>query len=263
MSTVTVVPTVEAGNWPPRVRLDVTDTGSPEVYAATVMRLDPDGRLAPVRTNDGNPLVLTTSGSNRVGLVYDYEMQYGAPVSYSTLESSTVMSSAVAVPEERPWLVHPGVPALSMPLSVAAFGSRTRRSQRGVHWPMSRKHPVVQTDGQRKAPEGVIELNTLTLEEMTQFEALTDDASSLLLNVPAGFGWGVATDYVSVGDIEEARLVEYAGEPRRIHSLPYQVVDRPVGGSQAERTLVDLMDFPTLAAIQASYATLADVLAGP
>jgi hypothetical protein len=89
MSAVTVVATVENSTNPqdpPRVRLNVTDTGTtPSLFAATVTRLDPDGQVVPVRTADGNPLTLLhKSGTTRVGLLYDYEMPYGAPVTYST-----------------------------------------------------------------------------------------------------------------------------------------------------------------------------------
>lgn len=266
MSAVAVVATVEPSTGPqdpPRVRLDITDTGTPEVFSTTVTRLDPDGRTVPVRTQDGGPVALTTSGSTRTALLYDYEPPFGTPVTYSTTATPSA-SVTVTVVESRVWLIHPGVPALSMPLSVAAFGSRTRPVQRGLHWPVGSKHPVVQTDGQRKAPEGVIELNTFTLQELAHFEALTNDASTLLLNVPADYGWGVDTDYVSLGDLEEARLIEYAGEPRRLHSLPFQVVGRPEGGTQAERTYADVLaDNATYADLRANYSTYFDVLAGP
>jgi hypothetical protein len=134
MSTVTVAPTVELSNVPPRVRLDVTDSGTPNLFATTVMRLDPDGALRPVRTQDGAPLTLGTSGSNRVGLVYDYEAPYGAPVSYSTLESPSTVSNPVTVDESRVWLVHPGVPALSLPITVAEIGERKRSRACSTRW---------------------------------------------------------------------------------------------------------------------------------
>ncbi|WP_372728978.1 hypothetical protein [Nocardioides sp.] len=263
MSSVTVVPTVEPSTTPPRVKLDVTDTGSPNLFAATVTRLDPDGVVRVVRTLDGEPLTLVTSGANRVGTMYDNEAPYGAPVTYSTLESPANLSTPVTVDEDRVWLIHPGAPALSMPISVAAFGARTRAARRGVYHPMGSKFPVVQTDGRRKAPESTIEINTVSLIELAQLEALTDDTSVLLLNVPADLGWGVPTSYISVGDIQETRLVDYAAEQRRVHVVPYLVVDQPVGGSQSGRTYVDLLTFSTYADLNAAYPTYADMLAGP
>ena len=263
MSTVTVVPTVELTNVPPRVRLDVTDTGTPNLFATTVNRLDPDGVLRPVRTTDGNPLTLSTSGSDRVGLLYDYEMPYGASVSYSTVESPGTVSAAVTVDESRAWLVHPGVPALSMPITIASIGARTRRAQRGIFYPMGRSTPVVQTDGQRKAAEYSLNIYTATDDDRGRIDALFEDAGVLLLNVPASKGWGITAEYVSVGDMSEARVANFLGYTDRTWELPLVVVDRPSGGSQSQRTLADLLVYPTLADLQAAYPTLADVLAGP
>ena len=263
MSTVTVTPTVEPSTGaigdPPRVRLDVVDADAPAVESVTVTRLDPDGRIVPVRTFDGNPLDLTGGP----GLIYDYEAPFGAPVRYSSQESPATVSAEVTVDEQRVWLIHPGVPALSMPVNVAEFGKRSRPVARGVHRPMSRRYPVVQTDGRRKAAEAVLELNTFTLSERAAFETLTDDAATLLLNVPAGFGWGVGAEYVDLGDLDEERLIIWAGQPRRLQTLPYLVVDRPVGGSQAERTLADLAEFASLADLALAYESLLDLAAGP
>lgn len=264
MSTVTVVPTVELSNVPPRVRLDVTDTGSPSIFSTTVMRLNPDGRTVPVRTNDGNPLTLSTSGSDRVGLIYDYEPPFGAAVSYLTLESAGTVSTQVTVPETRVWLIHPGVPELSMPITVARFGTRSRKTARGVHYPMGRATPVVQTDGARKAAEYALSVVTFTDDERRDLETLLEDSGALLLNVPASKGWGVSAEYVSVGDIQEERQVQFAGDPLRVWSLPCTVIDRPAGGSQAERTYVDVLgDNVTYASLMTKYPTYLALLAGP
>lgn len=262
MSTVTVTATLEADNTPPRVRLDVVDTGTPAITATTVTRQDPNGTAVPVRTTDGMPLTLTTSGSNRVGLLYDYEAPF-APVTYSTVESPTVVSASVTVPSDRVWLIHPGVPALSMPVTVVSIGARSRKVRQGVHYPMGRATPIVVTDGSRSASEYTLTVRTNTDAERTSLDALLGDSSALLLNVPAGKQWGVMSEYVSVGDSSEERLFQYGREPRRTWSLPCTVVDRPVGGTQAQRTLLDLLDYPTLDSLKAAYPTLNDVLAGP
>lgn len=263
MSTVTVTPTVEAGTWPPRVRLDVSDANLPAYVEVTVIRVNPDGTTTPVRTADGNPLPLVTSGSNRVGLMYDYEAPYGLGVTYTTAEDPATVSSQVVVDEARVWLIHPGVPELSQPITVAEFGPRVRRAERGVFWPMGRKYPIVVSDGQRKAPEFALSVFTATPGEMVALEALCDDVGALLLNVPVSKGFGVGAEYVSVGDLTEARLGRFAGEPGRFWDLSCQVIDRPTGGSAAERTFADLLSFATFGDLQAAYDTFQDVLSGP
>ena len=159
MSTIAVVATVEASNVPPRVRLNVTDTGTPALASTTITRLNPDGTTTPVRTLDGNPLTLTTG----TGLLYDYEMPYGAAVSYSSLETPAASSAQVTVNVSSVWLVHPGVPSLSRPITVSKFGDRTSKVQRGVFHPMGRATPVVVTDGVRGSAEYELTVVTFTL----------------------------------------------------------------------------------------------------
>lgn len=264
MSTVTVVPTVEASNSPPRVRLNITDTGTPNVTATTVTRLDPDGRTRPVRTADGNPLTLTTSGSNRVGLLYDYEVPFGAPVTYSTLESPTVLAAPVTVAVTRVWLIHPGVPELSTTITVAALGPRARKVQQGVFYPMGRGAPVVQTDGARKAAEYTLSVLTMTENERAKLDQILADAGPLLLNVPSSKGWGITYEYLAVGDVSENRQSPFAGEPLRVTEMACTVIERPVGGSQSERTYVDVLAInATYASLMPKYNTYLDLLAGP
>jgi hypothetical protein len=266
MSTVTVAPTVEASTGPqdpPRIRLGVTDTGTPALTAVTVTRNNPDGTTTPVRTFDGNPLTLTTSGTDRVGLVFDYEAPLGQPVTYSTVENPATVSAPVTLDDPQVWLIHPGVPSLSQPVRVWRIGERVRPVAQGVHRPLGARHPVVRSDGQRKAPAYVLTLATDTEQQRAAIDSLCDDAGVLLLNVPAGKGWGIGAEYVAVGDLTETRDVDYGARQRRFWSLPCTVVDRPVGGSQAERTLLDLLDFPTLDSLRTAYATLDALLAGP
>lgn len=265
MSTVSVVPTVEPGNVPPRIRLDVTDTGSPNLFATTVTRLDPDGALRVVRTTDGNPLTLTTSGSNRVGFVYDYEAPFGSAVSYSTGESPATVSTEVTLDQDAPWLIHVGVPSLSKPVEfrVGTVAEETLSVRRGVHWPMGSRFPVVQTDGVRKAPESTLIVSTDSPQDTAAIRALIADASVLLLNVPTTLGLEIATCYISIGDVRIARPSDIGTDPYRDIVMPYLVVDQPVGGSQSGRTYVDLLTFSTYADLNAAYPTYADMLAGP
>lgn len=265
MSTVTVVPTVEANNVPPRVKLDVTDTGSPNLFAATITRNDPSGLIQTVRTNDGNPLTLTTSGANRIGTVYDYEMPYGAPVSYSSIESPTVISADVTVPETDVWLIHPGVPSLSMPVELRAgsFDEEEYEVRQGIFYPMGRQYPVVQSDGARKSAQSSITVAIDNLVDLATLKALIADAGVLLINVPYTLGWGVDPMYAAVGAVRNRRIVDIGSDPHRAVEMPFIVVDRPVGGTQAARTYVDLLDYSTYASLQAAYGSYTALLAGP
>lgn len=261
--TITVTPTTEPDNYPPRVRLDVVNSGTPSYTETTVLRVDSTGRTSPVRTPTGDPLTLTVSGSDRVGLVYDYEVPSNAGVFYTTLEDSATVSGQVVIADTRVWLVHPGVPELSQVVTVAEFGPRTYGGERGLFRPMGRKSAIAHTTGQRGDAEYVLTLRTDTLVELAAIKTLCSDMADLFLNVPESLGWGVGAEYVSVGDLTENRLYDYAGEVRRYWDLPCTVVDRPAGGTQADRTYADLLTYATYASLQAAYSTYQDLLSGP
>ena len=265
MSTVTVTPTVEPSTGPsdpPRVRLDVTDTGTPAVTSTTVVRLGPDGRTVPVRTDDGGPLAL----SGAAGLLYDYEAPFGVAVTYSTQESPTVVSAAVTVNEPDVWLIHPGVPEISTPieLRIGSLDEEEWAAPQAVHWPIGRERPIVHTDGARKAPSSSLTVAVESADDLARLRNVLFDSSTLLLNIPAGLGLGVDTDYIAVGSVTNARPSSIGSDPLRAVRLPFQVVDRPVGGSQAERTWADVVvDNATWADVTARYSTWLDLLAGP
>lgn len=266
MSTVTVVPTVELSNVPPRVRLDVTDTGSsPAITSTTVTRLDANGRTVPVRTNDGQPLQLTTSGSTRVGLLYDYEVPYGAAASFSTLESPTVVSAQVTVSVSKVWLVHVAVPSLSMPIELRAdsLADETFTVNQGVFWPMGRANPVIVTDGIRKGPQSSLTVGIETAADVRAIRAVIQDGGTLFLNIPPSLGFLFDSCYIAVGDVKRTRISTIGADPYRDVVMPFNVVDRPAGGSQSQRTLIDLLSFSTLDAIRPAYTSLNAVLAGP
>lgn len=257
--SVTVTPTVEASNVPPRVRLDVA--ASAGETSTTVLRLDANGTTVPVRTTDGNPLPL----SSGVGLLYDYEVPFQTAVEYSTVETPGTISASVTVPEGRIWLENPGVPSLSMPIGMMlpSLMSETYAVKQGVFYPMGRSSPIVVTDGARSSAQSTLVVLVETLNDIKAIRTLVADAGVLLLNIPASLNLGLDTCYIAVAEVQINRLTDVNANPTRTVTMPFVVVDRPAGGSQAQRTLADLLDFPTLAALKSYYATLLDLAAGP
>lgn len=260
MSTVTISPTVDASNVPPRVRLDIT---SADATSTTITRINPDGTTTPVRTQDGLPLPITGG----TALLYDYEAApYGVPVSYSSLESPATASVQVTIPETRIWLIHPGVPALSVPVQLygEALMEEAYAVQRGVFHPLGRSTPVIVTDGTRRTAQSSLTILTETLGDLAGVRQLIADASPLLLNIPDGMGLGFDSQYIGIADVKVARLTAINADPSRVITMPFDVVDRPAGGSQAQRTYVDILaNFATYDAVRAHYATYTALLAGP
>ena len=256
-----ITATPEPGGAPPRVRVDITDTRAVPATSVTVLRTDPDGRQHAVRTSDGGPFGLTLFGTDRAGVLYDYEAPFGQQVTYTLAENLQAVSpTTLDVPDV--WLIHPGVPSRSMRIRVAGISPLARRVQRGVFYPLGNRYPIVNTDGRRKAPEGTLMVRTESDPDRAAMDALLDDAQTLLLNVPAAKKWGLTALYIAVGDAEEARFLNWGSHPYRNWPLPFVVVDRPAGGAQAQWNL-DEVDaaYADLDEVKATYPTLADLQA--
>jgi hypothetical protein len=257
----TLTATPEPTNGPPRIRLNVTISSGTGV-SVFLTRLDPDGRTQVVRLAD--PAVMT--GTAWVG--YDYEAAYGANVTYTAVVTSSgsvvqTVSASATLTVGDVWLIHPGVPSLSMMLAkVTSLGDRVRPVNRGVFEPFGRPTPLVVTDGTRKAVQASLTIRTRTLEELAALVGVLADSATLLLNVPVSLGWGVANEYVSIGDLVETREVETGNDPCRIFTAPYLVVSRPVGGSQSQRTWADVItENATWQVVLDKYASWLGVLA--
>lgn len=247
----------------PRVRIDiVTDTSTP----LTITRTAEDGRAAPVRTATGDPVALIASGSDWTATLYDYEAPFGQVVSYTAVEAAETVPASTTLAGSDVWLIHPAIPELSMvvDLGKSSFSDEAWGVDQGVFWPMGRKRPVIITDGARHAPSSSIDVLTDTLGELEAIRSLVDDAGVLFMNIPPELGYGVDSDYISVAGVNAKRLVDIGGRAERVVTLPYQVVERPVGGSQAERNWADVIaENATWADVLAKYDSWADVLAGP
>ena len=257
--TITVTPSLEPTNSPPRVRLDVS--ASAGETSTTVTRQNPDGSIIPVRTQDGGPLALSAG----TGLIYDYELPYSASVTYSSQESPSTVSSAVTLSVSSTWLVHPGVPALSMPVTLrpGTLQEETYGVARSVLFPMGRVNPIIVNDGTRKGGQSSLTVTTQSLDELSSLRALIADAGVLLLNIPADQSVGFDTCYISIGDVKFARWTDVVIDSYRDVVLPFYVVDRPAGGTTAQRTYADLTVYATYADLARAYPTYANVLAGP
>lgn len=261
---VTVVATVEPNNSPPRVRLDVTDTGSPTVTQVNVTRVN-GSTVAPVRTVDGGPLLLSTSGSNRVGVLYDYEAPLGVPSTYSTAEQPTNVSAAVTLNSAVPWLVRYDAPGLSVPLDfrIGSFDSTDNDVVQGKFRPLGRDTLVTVTDGSRKADESSFIAGTDTLAALAALNACLASGGVVYLNVPVALGMGVSSAYINLGRTTTKRRTDIGTDPYRDTTVPFEVVAMPVGGQQAQRTYADVLaENATYASLAARYPTYTALLTG-
>jgi hypothetical protein len=232
--TLTVTPTVDLTSTPPSVSLAVTDsTGANS--SVTITRFTGGGVSNPVRTSDGGPLPLTTSGSTKVGTLIDYEAPYGVPVQYS-VDGGATLTAPITVVVTRPWLVHPFTPNLSMQIMLrpGSLNAESRAVVQGVHQPLSRKYPIVVTDGSRKSAQSQMVVLTQGTAQYGAFKALLADASVLLLNIPGSLDWGFSTAYIAIlGEHKPSRVADRLAETWRDNTLSFVVVEAPISGTAA------------------------------
>jgi hypothetical protein len=261
MSVITVAATVEASNVPPRIKLVATDTGTPAFVTTTILRNNPDGSQVPVRTATGGGATLTGGTVT----VYDYDPPFGQPVTYTSLETPANVTTPVTLDASWVWLIHPGIPSLSIPVDFRAgsFAEETWTASQAVFWPMGRSTPVVIGDGSRKSAQSSMTVALPTLNDLAKLRALLADGSPLFLNVPPSLGLGIDTTYIAPQDVKVRRISTIGTDQNRDVEIPYLVVARPAGGSQSTRTFADLLVYPNLAALKNAYPTFAAVLAGP
>lgn len=264
MAELSVTATPEPDAWPPRVRVDVTDTGnSPAISSVTVVRTA-NGVETAVRGNDGAPLQLAPAGTDtRTGTIFDPEAPFGQEVTYATVQQPENSSGAVVSDSLVPWLVHLGSPHLSQPVDfrIGSFQSRKRAVRSGVFWPLGRDTAIVITDGRRKAPESQFTAHTTTPAQYEGMVSLLDDAGVMLLNVPPNLGLMLKTAYIAVLDVDEVRPSNIGEDARRDWVMPYVEVAMPTGGTPSSWTYNDAMArFATYDEAKAAYATYDDSL---
>jgi hypothetical protein len=255
---ITLTATPQPNNVPPRVLLQLEYTGQ---TSATITRTDPDGNAVPVRLADPATLV----GGFWTG--YDYEAWFEESTTWTATTSAGSVTSAPAVlAVADTWLCHPGVPALSQRVDFQGEGTPVRSVVQSVLQPLGRRTPIVVSDGRRRAKAGQITLRTRTAAEEDALLALLDDVTPLLLIVPPskGFGRSLRHQYLALGDLSEGRVrPDYYPFPWRTWTAPYNVVGRPAGGVQSQRTYADVLAaHASYAELRTRYGTYTDVLTG-
>lgn len=248
-STFTLTATAEPAATPPRVRLDVGQTGTPALTGVNITRTDPDGRIRPVRSADGGPIPVSTTG-----VAYDYEVRYGASSTW-TIAENNAPTATTTLNVGVPWLVHLGDPTKSV---TADFRVGTNESEewgitQGVFPVLGREEAIVITSGARSAPTSslIVAVNTPTAR--AAIRNLLADGSILFLNVPASLGLGMDSAYIAIGTVQPKRRSSIGTDPYWDLELPYQVVARPAGGTRAAIAWTD---------VSARYATWSSVPTG-
>jgi hypothetical protein len=239
---------------PVRIQLDVTGLAGTTV---TIIRSDANGNSAPVRSADPAPL----SGGEWVG--YDYEAPFGVQVWYTATSDTGAVDTAgpLVLDVASPWLIHPGIPLLSQPVTIKSKGDRTSTTNVGTHVVLGRENPVIITDGVRHGSAFPMVLGTDTADQADALRTLLADAQVLLLQVT--YEWTERREYlwISIGNVVEHDLTDDYDERSIRWSMDCTVTDAPFGTLQAEWTWQDLVDgYPTWQDVLDAFPTWRDVV---
>jgi hypothetical protein len=262
---------------PPRAVIFVNNCSG---TTAQIYRTDPNGSQTPVR--GGDPATLTSgqwTGS-------DYEMPYNQGVTYTVVpDDLSTPASAVAAPVEspQPWLIHPGVPALSLPVTGILLTDDQSNSGTALHAPLGRPDPIPVSDGARKTPAFQVSFRTggeiysfpggftfpgvLTFpgaqDQNDALKAILQDSAPLLLQIVYPFTDITMYRWISIDRVTTARVTMLFGDQQRVWTLDCTEITRPAGGIAAQRTWADLVaECATWQDVIDKYPTWTGVITG-
>jgi hypothetical protein len=280
----TVVATPEPFNFPPRVRIDLTNFGA--VATAQITRVDSFFGITPVRDGDPTPVSAGTI------TLYDYAFPWNTPLTYRALAAGLGASNLVSADPTILYysggvLVHDGIPTLSVRANaILDEGEEIYPDEPAGVWASGRETPKTTTDGTLKAPSQVKTFWTETAAQERAMRAIFAGRATLLWQMadPIGTTTGGTIPAAlpldlggsPIGDIDTqvcrwvtprlqrvSRVGQAFASQWREFTVTLQYADRPIGAQVAERTLQTIADEVfTLDDLADRYTTLRGLLLG-
>jgi hypothetical protein len=252
---LSITVTNDPANSPPRNILFVT--GAPGA-TAQLTRTDPSGAQTPVRSGDPAPLV------TGAWVGYDYEAPYNAGCTYTVIPSDATpnaFTAATPLESPQPWLIHPGVPSLSLPVTGILLTDDQSDSGTALHAPLGRPDPIPVSDGARKTPAFQVSFRTggeifsfpggftfpgvLTFpgaqDQNDALKAILQDSAPLMLQIVYPYTDIAMYRWISIDRVTTARVTMQFGDQQRVWTLDCTEITRPAGGIAAQRTWADLV----------------------
>ena len=234
----------------------------------TVYRILADGSRSLVRGPSG--LLEMVTPTDTTFIVNDYEAPLGVPFSYriefysattGALQEFRVTETVTIDPGDPnyAWLKDPLRPVLNRRVLVKTAPAWKAPIDQQVYRIRGRQNAVV-LSGIRSGREGDLVVWTQSDDEREALRFLLATGNVLLWQSAPGMG--ESDVYVSVGEIQFPRIVDYAREPWREWTLPLTEVDRPTGGmaGSATWTVRDVsIENSSVLSLISRYATVLDL----
>lgn len=148
-------------------------------------------------------------------------------------------SSQIQLSPASGWMIHPTVPAKSVPISttdrtlpgINNIGPVTSATTATVHEILGQSMPIISTSGPRLSDALTVIFAARTLAHEAQLNALLADQSPILFRFPdAGLGW--QDGFYAIGDVQRERFAQVEVLQRRLFTLPLRMVQPPLGSVQ-------------------------------
>jgi hypothetical protein len=190
--------------------------------------------------------------------------------SYSAATHLDVTSASATLSPSQAWMVHPGSPSLSVPISssdrsaiaVRNLGPISQASASTLHPILGQSLPIATRSGPRFGNTLQVALKARTAAHEAALNGILADGTPLLFRFPPTYDAGFDEGFYSVGNVQRARMAQLKGNHLREFTLDLTQVQQPTltvqntGWSWAALAAA----FPTWQAVAAAYNTWADVL---
>jgi hypothetical protein len=279
--TISAIANPDAGN----VLIMISWAGTAGTDYARVQRIDPDGSLFTVRANtsvDASGEYMELSAGQAI--LYDTEAPFDVEISYVTDALGNDVDSATAGPvtldsNGNVWLTDPIFPAHNVHIGLTPpaalpecipgdgifFTGMADRNLgvQSTNWTINNRATPLTLEQVRAAPTSALPLVLRTFDDYDILKLLTAAGTTLLLNVPAKYGY--ENGYIAVGDVTVGRLSRDYTRQWQAANLPYAFVSRPAGLSYGVlgTRWIDICDvYPTFDDAEAADLTWQGILLG-
>lgn len=185
---------------------------------------------------------------------------------FGTTISVEETSDPVTLNPDKGWLIHPGQPGLSFPLTdralaagIEEIGDILNDANDTIHHILGSPTPVVTTNGNRRADDTMLAVAIETNVEELALKEMLKDQTPILVNFPPSMGTFFQYGFYRVGTTRRSRKRQQQGSQLRTYELPLlavrspSVVQQAAGWSFATLKLA----YQSFDEVRAAYATFA------
>lgn len=212
-----------------------------------------DGVYSEVRGSPLNTNQQTAAAASATATLWDNEGPFDVSTTYSLRSACTdtdlVTSTPVTLTADFGWLRDPTDPTRNIPLSEYAvydpceetdvvvfsgLGDPNYPTASGVFDIIGSQRPTTVSQT-RKNYASSLALTSFSTDDLVDLEDLYAPGTILALSLPVEYGWAMrtsGTDYITIGDIEQAHVGRDQRVTARLWSMPFRLSDAPPDPSE-------------------------------